>query len=262
MGIRFQCPNGHKLNVKAFQAGRRGICPHCGVGVDIPHESGVGSDNEGPVKKGGGARAEDAARPGVLRPIPIPPSDLGGLAQIPPSLATTRGPMAQHEVSGHPLGATTDATGDPDAGAFAGQDGNRQEAALGPLDPLSEAPDVVWYLRPPSGGQYGPATQQVMRVWLAEGRVTPDCEVWREGWRDWRVAADVFPESAFPQLRPPDAIPGLDAILTEPVGKSSGQAGYGPARRASLFGQILIIVSLFAVGAGILAVIYYWVRSS
>ena len=39
MGIRFTCPNGHKLNVKSFQAGMRGICPHCGVGVDIPLES-------------------------------------------------------------------------------------------------------------------------------------------------------------------------------------------------------------------------------
>jgi len=31
MGIRFFCPNGHKLNVKDFQAGQTGICPFCGV---------------------------------------------------------------------------------------------------------------------------------------------------------------------------------------------------------------------------------------
>ena len=39
MGIRFYCPNGHKLNVKSFLAGKRGICPHCGSKVDIPLES-------------------------------------------------------------------------------------------------------------------------------------------------------------------------------------------------------------------------------
>ena len=39
MGIRFYCPNGHKLNVKSFQAGRRGICPHCDVRFRIPQES-------------------------------------------------------------------------------------------------------------------------------------------------------------------------------------------------------------------------------
>ena len=39
MGIRFYCPNGHKLNVKTFQAGQKGICPVCGVKMQIPLES-------------------------------------------------------------------------------------------------------------------------------------------------------------------------------------------------------------------------------
>jgi hypothetical protein len=36
MGIRFTCPNGHKLHVKAFLAGKRGVCPHCGEKFVIP----------------------------------------------------------------------------------------------------------------------------------------------------------------------------------------------------------------------------------
>lgn len=36
MGIRFACPNGHKLNVKEHLAGKRGICPDCGVKFIIP----------------------------------------------------------------------------------------------------------------------------------------------------------------------------------------------------------------------------------
>ena len=39
MGIRFSCPNGHKLNVKAELAGRKGRCPQCGVSVQIPQEN-------------------------------------------------------------------------------------------------------------------------------------------------------------------------------------------------------------------------------
>lgn len=39
MGIRFFCPQGHKLNVKEFQAGRNGICPYCGSKMEIPLES-------------------------------------------------------------------------------------------------------------------------------------------------------------------------------------------------------------------------------
>jgi hypothetical protein len=40
MGIRFQCPNGHSLNVKSFLAGKRGICPECSTRFIVPQESG------------------------------------------------------------------------------------------------------------------------------------------------------------------------------------------------------------------------------
>jgi hypothetical protein len=38
MGIRFSCPNGHKLHVKTFLAGKRGVCPQCGAKILIPSE--------------------------------------------------------------------------------------------------------------------------------------------------------------------------------------------------------------------------------
>jgi hypothetical protein len=41
MGIRLQCPNGHKVHVKAFLAGKRGVCPQCGTRFDIPTDAGV-----------------------------------------------------------------------------------------------------------------------------------------------------------------------------------------------------------------------------
>jgi hypothetical protein len=41
MGIRLQCPNGHKVHVKAFLAGKRGVCPECGARFDIPLEAGT-----------------------------------------------------------------------------------------------------------------------------------------------------------------------------------------------------------------------------
>src|SRR5262245_23477021 len=57
MGIKFRCPNGHKLNVKSFLAGKRGICPHCGVGVDIPQSNGA------PGKKHSGTAAAGSPVP-------------------------------------------------------------------------------------------------------------------------------------------------------------------------------------------------------
>ena len=40
MGIRFECPNGHRLHVKAFLAGERGICPECDARFIVPAQSG------------------------------------------------------------------------------------------------------------------------------------------------------------------------------------------------------------------------------
>jgi hypothetical protein len=39
MGIRFFCPNGHKLNVKEHLVGKSGFCPECGARLTIPLQS-------------------------------------------------------------------------------------------------------------------------------------------------------------------------------------------------------------------------------
>jgi hypothetical protein len=46
-----------------------------------------------------------------------------------------------------------------------------------------------------------------MRKWIAEGRVTGTSLVWREGWPDWRSAADALP-----------GIGSSTASATEPIG--------------------------------------------
>src|SRR5437868_569833 len=56
MGIKFYCPNGHKVNVKSFLAGKKGLCPKCGVRVDIPMESQIADD--APRERGGAANDE------------------------------------------------------------------------------------------------------------------------------------------------------------------------------------------------------------
>jgi len=155
MGIRFNCPNGHKLNVKDFQAGLPGICPFCAAKMQIPLESTRQSSKSPEARPQGGAAANAP----------------------PPKAMASPPPMTPKAVS---------------------------------ADPLSEAGEVAWYVRPASGGQYGPATADVMRSWLAEGRLNADSLVWREGWRDWQEAGVVFP-----QLSPSSPIPDLDTILLD-----------------------------------------------
>jgi len=119
-----------------------------------------------------------------------------------------------------------------------------------PLDALAQAPEAIWYVRPPSGGQYGPASSKVMQAWLAEGRITPDSQVWREGWKDWRQAIEVFPESAFPQLRIADAVPGLEHLLEAPGSIHSGPIDprFGRIGGRSALRQVLIILAFLVMG--------------
>ena len=155
MGIRFYCPNGHKLNVKEFQAGRKGICPHCGAKIQIPTKSTRQSSKHTKTEKEVAIRTEDVV------PAVVPTSVPARQAEPPPATSPPETPET------------------PETPAV--------------TDPLDEAGDVVWYVRPAGGGQFGPATSDIMRNWIGEGRVSPDSLVWREGWRDWRGASDVFP---------------------------------------------------------------------
>lgn len=164
MGIRFYCTEcGRRLNIKAFLAGKRGICPHCDARVQIPHESQIPDD----------------------APKFRPTSD-GSLtvAQATTSVLTSEG--SSDDVA---------------------QDFSADERLT---DPIAEAPDAVWYVRPPTGGQYGPARGDVMRRWIDEGRVSADSMVWREGWTDWETAGPLFPSL------------GATGVVSEPasVGRS------------------------------------------
>ena len=182
MGIRFFCPNGHKLNVKKFQAGRKGICPFCGAKIQIPLESTRPSD------RGPGASPGEPAPGGTPEMTPgegaedDSPSDAVSI-----TISAPNSEAAPAAVVSSPVPIVSAPTG-PVPSVSSGV------AARPAVDPLAEAGEVVWYVRPPSGGQFGPAGADIMRSWLAEGRISGDSLVWREGWRDWREASGVFAE--------------------------------------------------------------------
>jgi Holliday junction DNA helicase RuvB len=62
-------------------------------------------------------------------------------------------------------------------------------------DPISEAPELQWYVIPPGAQcQYGPAAGDTLRAWVNEGRVPADSLVWRQDWPGWQRAGSVFPD--------------------------------------------------------------------
>jgi hypothetical protein len=256
MGIRFFCPNGHRLHVKAFQAGRRGICPHCGASMEIPLES-TRPGSKGKIAKGSkvGAAQRDSPSPPTATQTDRQRSTSSDSMEGEVSASVQLGAPDQMRMSLPP--------GDPAAGVAAPV----SMAELGgepapPMtggdaagsDPLAEAPNAVWYIRPPSGGQFGPASRDVMKAWIAEGRVAPDALVWREGWRDWREAGAVFPH-----LGGGDFVPGMQDILPpEPLEYHPVIASYakpGTKKPGAKFGLILAIVLPLALLllAGVLA---------
>ncbi len=201
MGIRFYCPNGHKLNVKEFQAGQRGICPKCHAKFDIPFESTRPAGSKDlPIAK----QWEERARREGLFPFEEksnPVLDNIDLNHIPMDWNTV-------PESGTPQGYDVFSNANPSQNTFAGNmDVNAQNANVSvntepeqPIqpaaptlpDPFEGPADVVWYLHPTSGNQIGPVNRDSMKAWLNENRIAPDALVWREGWPDWKTASDVF----------------------------------------------------------------------
>jgi hypothetical protein len=220
MGIRFHCPNGHKLNVKAFLAGKRAICPKCGAKVLVPSVS----ENEEVLHE----EAKPLEASAVLRQAPA--SAIGSAATAGQMTATASPATEVHPVGVRPVHAAAG----PSAPATSGAGGaNGAESK----DPINEAPTAVWYVRPTTGGQFGPAAANVMRTWLAEGRVGATSLVWRAGWPEWQTAADVFPQlsqgliagqpalpvgTSVSSANTPAAAPGSDFFAEGLIGPAAG----------------------------------------
>src|SRR5262245_57788808 len=102
MGIKFHCPKGHKLNVKAFLAGKKGVCPKCGAKFRIPVESEptlrdseveeTESEHIEDGKAGNGAAV--TAPVAVAASTAVPPTPGGVAVSAPSSSAAAAAPPA------------------------------------------------------------------------------------------------------------------------------------------------------------------------
>jgi hypothetical protein len=174
MGIRFSCHLcNHPLHVKDYQASKRGKCPKCQGAFRVPPK-----DADFSLAIDESASSIQPANLGK----PLAPSDSKIVAATAkPKAATEPKPQVQARAKNPPASTPKPA---PEANGH-------------PSMPPSLLPliDSRWYVRPPSGGQYGPATTQMLLDWIAEKRVTADALRWREGLDSWLSARELVPES-------------------------------------------------------------------
>jgi hypothetical protein len=247
MGIKFHCPNGHKLNVKAFLAGKKGVCPKCGTKMRIPaaSEPGLGDDDaedsdagkQVPGLPGNGAAPQSPIIPAApVQPLPAP-VPVPGRAPVAAPVPVNAVPMPVPAMPAVPHPAAVPAAIRPPTAG----------------DPIAEAPMAIWYVRPPSGGQFGPARGDVMRKWIAEGRVSSDSLVWREGWTDWQNAGKLFPHleaasnPATPAVNAPAAAPRTSRTVNRYQAKKSGGNTTGVAILIFLAIVCVVLVAVLAV---------------
>ncbi len=192
MGIKFHCPNGHKLNVKRFLGGQRAICPKCGVSLVVP----LPDDAEGPKS--------EATDPGA-QSLDATAMQIDALKRMPE--------------------ASTAAASAPPV-----ENGG---------DVIGESPDANWYVRPATGGQFGPATGETMRAWVTEGRVSASSLVWRDGWPEWRAGAAVFPELAGLSAATPTPPPIGPAVSQTSSGATTVADGPPPIGGVMPMGRVV-----------------------
>ena len=249
MGIKLRCPNGHRLHVKSFLAGKRGICPHCGEKFKIhsgKQHSPQGHDTVSPANE-----------PPTAGEISSPPAHVAGTVSTDdPGAASSRSSSAP----------TDDLPGPSVSSESSSFESSNSADSAGRVDPIAAAPNAAWYVRPATGGQFGPAASDVMQTWLAEGRVGADSLVWCEGWDRWKQAGQVFPTLVPPNnlaWEVPELAAGIEVgmpdQLSDPrhVALSPGRSQRPSRRQSNLNLSLFIAITLVMAIVGLLPVLIY-----
>lgn len=231
MGIRFQCHVCNEpLHVKFFQAGKRGRCPHCQSRFRIPNED---SDFSIPLDATKQVSKESNAVAAIAGKSDSPPVEPSNIA-----VATLDAPPAEPQQIAPPASS---------------------------VHPIN----ARWFVRPPSGGVFGPADTRTLESWIAQRRVTSDSYIWREGMELWSLAIELMPAAftaaAGPEVAgavpPPIASPielpqvPLDDTFPNPT-VSKAKANLEQRRKKKTKQTWIILGLLLAIAAGLLATLY------
>lgn len=235
MGIRFACHVCDKhLNIKQELAGRRGVCPACSSKFRIPLRDAEKSTPIESHTSHSQAKAAEGhqARNGSGR--------VGDSETRPSTNAVSEEPVEVDSI---------------------------ESAGGASISLLDDDADATWYVRPPSGGQYGPASGAVLRQWINEGRVASTALLWRDGWPQWRDASEALPElsndlpqgNAAQATTPAAAVP-INTPPSPQAPELSGQPALGAEQRSRSMRRVMLVSLLSVVALALIGVLFIVVK--
>ena len=213
MGIRFACHHcNHALHLKDFQAGKRGKCPACNQSFRIPQHS---TDYSIPLEEKGVQNT--TSTPAVIAKATEPKATTVSVGKATVGASTKLGNKPEavaaakrdekvavskrqeikvrkpDEAASSQAALVKNVTRDESASSqLSVQESSSKKD--GTVKAFESNPLAQWYVRPPSGGQYGPADAKLLTQWITENRVTADSLIWFEGLTQWTVAGSIIPE--------------------------------------------------------------------
>lgn len=199
MGIRFRCHHClERLNIKETLAGKRAVCPHCKKKFRIPPQDQELSlvieettarlldETSVPTSKGPASTDPFASlhqRKGAKVSIKSTQSTKQSNSTKPTNVSKkSRVSMARAESKDPGLSGTSER---PAASL-------RKGSKLVVTKPTETSSETLYMVRPPSGGEYGPAPKSTIESWIDQRRVTGDSMVSVEGTDEWQEAKKVF----------------------------------------------------------------------
>jgi hypothetical protein len=176
MGIHFACHHcNYALHVKDFQGGKRGRCPECKGPFRIPLED---ASHSSEVVDAEAELMSSSAKAGGKASVMEPSMELEHSTGVEQALGLKSSRPAKGELSNRQSSQV-----------------NKAKSEMAPLPAvLANSLGAKWFVRPPTGGQFGPASSQLLMDWIQERRVTSDSLLWKEGTPNWQLASDLLPE--------------------------------------------------------------------
>ncbi len=278
MGIRFSCHMcNHALHVKDFQAGKRGRCPNCNGAFRVPMKDADNSKSlDDQLQSNAGTMvAESKSKTATKADKPTRKSSVHGEALLVP-----------------PTGKGANTTADKPAERFARAPSSKPTESKKTSESKSfDTPKILethadskWFVRPPSGGQFGPAQTRLLLDWINERRVTGDSLIWCDGMSQWQLASQIIPEcfvgssvairylpiaatpptttteldAATAASTTPESVTKLDSLSEASSSSGTSQVGsVSVKKRKAKKQQLWIMISLIVVALCLLAALVY-----